>query len=63
MTPEGVHIKNTDKLWIGGKWVPAHSKREIELVSPNSEDVIGSAAEADEADMDAAVAAARFAFD
>lgn len=63
MTPEGVHIKNTDKLWIGGQWVHAHSKREIELVSPNSEEVIGSVAEANEADMDAAVAAARFAFD
>lgn len=52
MTPEGVHIKNTDKIWIGGEWVAAHSKREIELVSPNSEEVIGSVAEANEADMD-----------
>ncbi|MBB3927100.1 acyl-CoA reductase-like NAD-dependent aldehyde dehydrogenase, partial [Sphingobium jiangsuense] len=31
----------------------------IELVSPNSEEVIGHVAEADEQDMDRAVAAAR----
>ncbi len=35
----------------------------IELVSPNTEQVIGSVAEAGDADMDAAVAAAREAFD
>ena len=63
MTPQGVNIRHTDKLWIGGAWVAAHSGRMIELVCPNSEAVIGSVAEADEADMDVAVAAARAAFD
>jgi aldehyde dehydrogenase (NAD+) len=63
MTPKGIDIRHTDRLWIGGQWVEAHSGRMIELVSPNSEEVIGSVAEADEADMDAAVAAARAAFD
>jgi acyl-CoA reductase-like NAD-dependent aldehyde dehydrogenase len=63
MTPDGVNIRSTDKLWIGGQWVAAHSGRVIELVSPNTEQVIGSVAEAAEADMDAAVAAARAAFD
>jgi aldehyde dehydrogenase (NAD+) len=63
MTPEGVNVKHSDKVWIGGEWRAAHSGRMIELVSPNSEQVIGSVAEADEADMDAAVAAAREAFD
>ncbi len=63
MTPEGVNVKHSDKVWIGGEWLPAHSGRMIDLVSPNSEQVIGSVAEADEVDMDAAVAAAREAFD
>jgi aldehyde dehydrogenase (NAD+) len=63
MTPQGINIRHTDKLFIGGLWVPAHSGRMIELVSPNTEAVVGSVAEADETDMDAAVAAARDAFD
>jgi aldehyde dehydrogenase (NAD+) len=63
MTPEGVNVQHSDKVWIGGEWHAAHSGRMIELVSPNTEQVIGSVAEADEADMDAAVAAAREAFD
>jgi len=63
MSPEGINIRHTDRLWIGGEWVAARSGRTIDLVSPNSEQVIGSVAEADEADMDAAVAAARDAFD
>lgn len=63
MSPEGINIRHTDRLWIGGEWVAAHSGCMIDLVSPNSEQVIGSVAEADESDMDAAVAAARDAFD
>ncbi len=63
MSPEGVNVRHSDKLWINGEWVAAHSGRMIELVSPNTEQVIGSVAEADEVDMDAAVAAAREAFD
>lgn len=63
MTPEGVNVGHPDKIWICGEWLAAHSGRMIELVSPNSEQVIGAVAEADAADMDAAVAAARHAFD
>lgn len=63
MTPAGVNVRNSDKLWIGGNWVSPHSGRMIEIVSPNSEAVIACVAEADETDMDAAVAAARAAFD
>jgi aldehyde dehydrogenase (NAD+) len=50
-------------LFIGGEWVAAHSGRMIEQISPNTEAVVSAVAEADEADMDAAVAAARRAFD
>nr|WP_226015911.1 aldehyde dehydrogenase [Novosphingobium sp. FKTRR1] len=63
MLPQGVTIANPESLFIGGRWVRAHSGRLIELVSPDTEQVVARVAEADEADMDAAVAAARDAFD
>ncbi|MEN9718585.1 MAG: hypothetical protein RIQ99_1463, partial [Pseudomonadota bacterium] len=63
MLPEGVNIAHPDKLYIGGQWVVPHSGRQLEMVSPNTEQVTATCAEADEADMDAAVAAARQAFD
>jgi len=63
MTPEGVRIAHPDRLFIGGQWVEPAGNGVIELVSPNSEEVVGRVAEASEADMDRAVAAARRAFD
>lgn len=63
MIPDGVSIAHPDRLFIGGAWVRSQSGREIEIVSPVSEAVIGRVAEADEADMDRAVEAARHAFD
>jgi aldehyde dehydrogenase (NAD+) len=63
MIPEGIAIKHPDRLWIGGDWRVAHSGRMIDLVSPDTELVVGAVAEADAEDMDAAVAAARAAFD
>ena len=56
-------IRHPDRLFIGGAWVPAHSGRMIDQVNPNTEEVFAAVAEADEADMDAAVTAARTAFD
>jgi geranial dehydrogenase len=50
---------NHQSLFIGGKWVsPATSKR-IEIVNATTEEIIGSAPEGSEADIDRAVAAAR----
>ena len=63
MTPEGVNVAHPDKLFIGGAWVPAQSGDSIEVVNPASEDVVARVAHAGNADMDAAVAAAREAFD
>ena len=63
MTPEGVNVRHPDRVWIGGEWVGAHSGRTIDLVCPNTEEVIGAVAEADAEDMNAAVMAARAAFD
>jgi len=63
MVPQGVNIAHPDKLFIGGEWVAATSGRQIEITNPNSEEIVARVAEASEADMDRAVAAARQAFD
>ena len=63
MTPNGVNVRHPDKLFIGGEWVAPLSGGSIELVNPNSEEVVAIVAEAGDADMDRAVAAARAAFD
>ena len=56
-------LRHPDRLFIGGAWVEPHSGRQLEIVSPDSERVVVRVAEADEIDMDRAVAAARKAFD
>jgi aldehyde dehydrogenase (NAD+) len=63
MTPQGVNVRHPDRLFINGAWVAAHSGRTIEIIDPNTEQVSAIVAEADAKDMDAAVAAARRAFD
>jgi aldehyde dehydrogenase (NAD+) len=52
-----------DQLFIGGRWQRSDGGRHINLVSPHSERAIGSAVLASVADVDAAVDAARAAFD
>jgi aldehyde dehydrogenase (NAD+) len=56
-------LPSYDKLFIGGRWVAPSSDATIEVVSPITGQVIATVSEAREADMDAAVAAARKAFD
>lgn len=51
------------QLLIGGRWVEPASHRTIDVISPVTEEKIASVPEASAADMDAAVAAARGAFD
>ena len=63
MTPDGVTVAHPDRLYIGGEWVAPATDSVIEIVSPNSEEVVARIAEARQADMDAAVDAARTAFD
>jgi len=58
-----IDIKHLDKIYIGGRWVEPSSDGKIEVVSPVTEEVIFKVAEARDADMDRAVAAAREAFD
>ena len=51
------------KLFIDGEWVEPTSKATIDVISPHTEEVIGRVPEARVADIDAAVKAAREAFD
>ncbi|MEV4421237.1 aldehyde dehydrogenase [Patulibacter sp. NPDC049589] len=52
-----------DRLYIGGGWVEPTGGERITIVSPTTEEVIGVVPDGTEADIDAAVAAARRAFD
>jgi acyl-CoA reductase-like NAD-dependent aldehyde dehydrogenase len=56
-------VRQRDALFIGGQWIAPAAGGRIELVNPATEESIGTVAEAREADMDRAVAAAREAFD
>lgn len=51
------------QLLIGGRWVDAASGKTFQTVNPSNEEVLTTVAEAAGADIDAAVAAARRAFE
>ncbi|NPU98809.1 MAG: aldehyde dehydrogenase [Candidatus Omnitrophica bacterium] len=53
----------THELLIGGKWTPAQSGETFEVIDPARTEPIARAAKAGTADVDAAVRAARNAFD
>src|SRR4051794_25565971 len=59
----GGSMRSYDKLFIGGQWVAPAGSATIEVRSPATLEVVGVVPEAVEADVDAAVAAARAAFD
>jgi aldehyde dehydrogenase (NAD+) len=52
-----------NQLFIGGRWREPATRQRITVVSPHSEQPIGNVASAAPADVDAAVVAAREAFD
>jgi aldehyde dehydrogenase (NAD+) len=56
-------VKSYDRLFIGGDWATPASTSTIEVINPTTEEVCGVVPEAVEGDVDAAVAAARQAFD
>lgn len=56
-------LRNHDELFIGGAWVPSTGTGSIDVVDPSTEEVCGSVPDGTPADVDAAVAAAREAFD
>ena len=59
----GIDSSNFGKFLIGGDWVKPSTDRVIEVVSPTTEQVVFRVAQAADADIDRAVAAAREAFD
>ena len=56
-------MKSYDRLFIGGEWVEPSSSSVFDVVSPTTEELVGRVPEAQNADVDRAVAAAREAFD
>lgn len=52
-----------DSLFIGGRWTAPATNERIQVISPATIDTVGSVPAVDRADVDAAVAAARTAFD
>ncbi len=57
-----VRIAGRYDLFIGGRFVPAHSGRRFPTVNPATEETLAEVAEADEKDVDRAVRAATEAF-
>ena len=53
----------TKEIYVGGEWIASTSEREIIVRSPSSEEPVGRVPDAGAEDVDAAVAAARRAFD
>jgi aldehyde dehydrogenase (NAD+) len=56
-------ISGERRMLIGGQLVNATSNRTFDNLNPATEEVLGQVADADASDMDAAIAAARRAFD
>jgi aldehyde dehydrogenase (NAD+) len=56
-------VTRYESLFIGGQWTTPRSAGRIDVRSPSTEEQIGSVPEASPEDVDAAVAAARRAFD
>ncbi|HEX4225357.1 MAG TPA: aldehyde dehydrogenase, partial [Pseudonocardiaceae bacterium] len=56
-------IRHPDRLYIGGRWVKPSTEAMFDVVTPSTEEVGFRVAEATEADMSSAIAAARVAFD
>ena len=56
-------LRHADRFYIGGQWVAPSSDATIEVIDSGTEEFFFSVAEAQAADMDRAVGAARQAFD
>ncbi len=52
-------MKSYDRLFIGGEWVEPSSSSVIDVVSPTTEELVGRVPEAQNADVDRAVARQR----
>jgi aldehyde dehydrogenase (NAD+) len=56
-------MKVTKDIYVGGDWIPSTSDRTLVVRSPSTEEPIAEVPDANATDVDAAVAAARHAFD
>jgi betaine-aldehyde dehydrogenase len=63
MSSSATMIAKTYKNFINGKWVPASNGETFPVYDPSTEEVIANVASASAPDVDAAVKAARAAFD
>ena len=61
--PHFIETLTCKKLLIGGRWVPSASGQSFESIDPATGDVLAHIAESEAVDVDAAVAAARQAFE
>ena len=55
--------RSYDQFYIGGEWVAPAGSGLLEVISPVTQEVIATVPEAEDEDIDRAVAAAREAFD
>jgi len=62
-TPDHIVLEDKYNLFINGKFVAPQSKKYFDTINPAKETRIASVAEASQADVDAAVKAARTAYD
>ena len=58
-----IALKHPDRFFIGGEWVVPQSSGTFDVICSATEEVVARVAEANEADVHAAVTAARDAFD
>ncbi len=56
-------VEHADRYLIGGEWVAPSGKGLIDVTMPSMEELFLNVAEAEEADVERAAAAARAAFD
>jgi aldehyde dehydrogenase (NAD+) len=58
-----VPVRHPDKFFIDGRWTEPSSTKTIQVTNSATEELFLTVAEAQQADVDRAVAAARKAFD
>lgn len=61
--PAAVSLKHADRFFINGEWAKPSSSSMIDVINSGTEELFLRVAEAQEADVNRAVAAARAAFD
>jgi aldehyde dehydrogenase (NAD+) len=61
--PKNFTLSHDNELFIGGEWVTPAGSGRLDVISPSTEQLVASVAEADERDMQRAVQAARKAFE